>query len=674
MTEQSEGSGSRRRQKSSAAALSSPRNIVWLGLTIISVTIFVAAARVSISVRDIQSRIAVVERFTQGDASPDLPLLRDNIAAIRSDLVVIRTDVGWLFPVIPLLSWLPQVGADVAAAGDLFNMADALVRAGDTMLSGVTAIAGGSLSGTPAATDDLVRALGDARPQVELARGYLSTASFYRARITPSLLSARSLALVDRFDAIMPLAELAATAGLALPDLVGSNGSRTYLIVAQNEDERRATGGFVSAAGLATFEHGALTSLDFMDSYQVEDPTFDYPQPPAPLEKYMLAGYWLFRDANWSPDFPTSARQLAAFYEMSKGKHVDGVIALDQAMVRMLVQAIGPFDVPGNPPSHVTADNVLGFMREAWAPPAGVPLTAAIGARKDFVGKMAKAMQSRFQDGPRPNVAALARAIYDSLRGRHLLLYLPDSPLANPLELIGWDGAIHPSTGDYLMVVDSNLGFNKADALVNRQFSYDVTVDSNLSVHSTLSIQYHNDSSRASQVCTQRVPDYGPDTTYESLMNQCYWDYLRLLVPSGSTLFDSTRYPIPAARMLNRKDSSGDPEILAAENIRSAFATFFMLDRGEDKNLRFTYDPPHGLVEQAGGGLWIYRLYWQKQPGAAETGTQVSLTLPRGSSLVREMAPVSAAVTGDESADGLRLSFAWNLDSDAAIEVQFHRN
>jgi Protein of unknown function (DUF4012) len=263
MTSQLDSSGGSRITRSTTA-LGSPRNIVWLGVTIISVTVFVAAARVSLSVRDIQARIAVVEQVTQGEAVPDLSLLRNNIGAIRNDLAVIRSDVGWLLPLTPHLGWLPQVGLDLAASDDLFNMADALVRAADVTLRNGTPVAAGNAEVSPSGANDLMAVLTEARPRLQLAREYLNTASYYRARITPALLSARTLALVDRFDRIMPFADLAVTGGLALPDLLGADGSRAYLIVAQNEDERRATGGFVSAADLLTAERGKISSLEII--------------------------------------------------------------------------------------------------------------------------------------------------------------------------------------------------------------------------------------------------------------------------------------------------------------------------------------------------------------------------------------------------------------------------
>ncbi|MEP7198571.1 MAG: DUF4012 domain-containing protein, partial [Chloroflexota bacterium] len=288
----------RRQQR---ASLGSARNIVWIGVTIISLSLFVAALRVSGSVRDLQARMAAVEQLTQGNGGFDLARVRDDLSAVKSDLAEIRGDVGWLFPLTPLFGWLPQIGGDVAALGDVFNLADDLVSAADVTFDGwsqvtnaVTARANGS---APPITEGIIVPLADNRQTFALAQGYLARARAYRARIHVDNLSARTAPLVQRVDRFAPLLELAVDASLALPELLGANGTRQYLIVAQNEDELRATGGFASAAGLLTVERGQIVGLEFMDTYQVDDLEQDFPQPPEPIEKYMLAGYWLFRDA-----------------------------------------------------------------------------------------------------------------------------------------------------------------------------------------------------------------------------------------------------------------------------------------------------------------------------------------------------------------------------------------
>ena len=56
------------------------------------------------------------------------------------------------------------------------------------------------------------------------------------------------------------------------------------------------------------------------DAFTADDFSKDYPYPPDPIRHFMLADYWLPRDANWSPDFPTAAQQVQALYTLSNGR------------------------------------------------------------------------------------------------------------------------------------------------------------------------------------------------------------------------------------------------------------------------------------------------------------------------------------------------------------------
>jgi hypothetical protein len=114
----------------------------------------------------------------------------------------------------------------------------------------------------------------------------------------------RFQAQLDRLDRICRSRRPAgARDGAALLAPMG----RTYLILAQNSDELRATGGFISAAGVVRLENGRITDMKLTDSYAVDDLDQPHPLAPGPLAEQMGAQILLLRDSNWSPDFPASA-------------------------------------------------------------------------------------------------------------------------------------------------------------------------------------------------------------------------------------------------------------------------------------------------------------------------------------------------------------------------------
>jgi len=85
----------------------------------------------------------------------------------------------------------------------------------------------------------------------------------------------------------------------------------------------------------------------------------------------MKAGIWIFRDANWSPDFPTAARAMQSLYETDQGVATDGVIALDDVAVGRLLDALGGVELPDYQ-MRVTSENFLALVKQYYGQPIGV--------------------------------------------------------------------------------------------------------------------------------------------------------------------------------------------------------------------------------------------------------------------------------------------------------------
>ena len=139
------------------------------------------------------------------------------------------------------------------------------------------------------------------------------------------------------------------------PYLAGQLNDGRFLLILQNNDELRPTGGFIGNYGLLELRDGQVANLETHDSYHLDMPAQAYfkPAPPAELNKYLGVKQWFLRDANWSPDFPTTARQLEHFYkEQTKvidkattTERLDGVIAITPAIVEDLLGIVGPITI-----------------------------------------------------------------------------------------------------------------------------------------------------------------------------------------------------------------------------------------------------------------------------------------------------------------------------------------
>jgi hypothetical protein len=617
--------------------------------------------------RSLQGRLYELQAMNDDQAELDLGAAGDNLRGAHADLRALRDEVKLFLPLTRLLGWAPRFGGDLRAAPELLDMAVSLTEAGTIAYEGVepllALVEGHETEGEPLAL--VVQTLEDARPNFEAAQERLARAKDLRARVDDAALSDYTASLLERLDRYLPLVETGLSGGQLLPDLLGASGQRTYLILAQNDDEMRATGGFITAMGVLTLDGGQVGDVAFQDSYSVDDFSYPYPFAPEPFWRYMRLQPWVFRDANWSPDFPTSAHKALELYRISRELQVDGILAVNQQALRAIVEALEPIKVE-DWPEAVTGDNVIALIRMAWSPDeaeAEQGLRKWWGRRKNFIGDLVAAMRAKVEGSPGDvDWLALARAALQVLDERHLLVWLADSgsPAADLLAERGWDGAMRPAEGDYLQVVDSNMGYNKVNARIQPSLNYRVQIEADGTARATLTVRHVN-SSQGDAPCDPLVT-YRAD--YEELTNRCYWNYLRVYAPSGSQLQDATVHPVAASVLISGEAQPGEAEILPDEQGKAAWASFFVLPQGEETKTRFVYRLPQGTLERVGEG-WRYRLLAQKQSGSRAVPLRVELVLPPGASL-------ASAQPAARQPEPARLVFNTTLTTDQEFEVVFN--
>ena len=213
----------------------------------------------------------------------DLEAIGNELAQVEADFRGLKAELSPLLPVCRYLGWVPLVGEDIQAAPYLLEIAIEVTAAGGTVLEGLQPLTDLlSSRDEPTAkgiSERLVPVLLAQQPKLTEAQRQLSEAAQARAGIEKGELSPRLAALVDRLDEYLPLLQSALRGALLAPELLGASEQKSYLILAQNDDEIRATGGFISGVGLLRIDQGRITQLDFQDSYAVDDLSQPHAEP-----------------------------------------------------------------------------------------------------------------------------------------------------------------------------------------------------------------------------------------------------------------------------------------------------------------------------------------------------------------------------------------------------------
>ena len=475
-----------------------------------------------------------------------------------------------------------------------------------------------------------------AQPRLQEVKLDITRAKEYFEKIPTHGLHRKIREVIDPISKQFPSFEASVTQAIEVsefvPRIVGFPDPQTYLFLLQNNTEMRPTGGFIGTYGILVITDGEIQSFTTDNVYNLDKTSEGllFIDPPWQLTRYNDVHQWFLRDSNWSPDFPTSARQAIDFYRLEGGKEsLDGVIAITPTLIASLLSLTGPITVDG---IEFTGENFVetlqyqveqGYLRQE------IPEEE----RKDIVGDLSNILMEKLFALPREKWQLLWSTIAINLAEKHALIYTTDSYIQNRIVDQNWSGSIPVIDSDFLMVIDANLASLKSDPVVERTISYDVTLVDK-SPTSTLTIQYTN------------TGTYSWKTTR-------YRTYTRVYVPDGATLLSSS-----GAMVDCKNESDGDIEV-THEFGKTVFGAFVCTEVGETESLSLTYQLPSTFIKDE-----TYKLHIQKQPGTTAHALHVTIQTPRKPDLVQPLDSVTAVTE-----NGVTLSMP--LIQDRNISVIF---
>lgn len=570
-------------------------------LAVLLVLVLVKTARLGLSAWQVYSNGMALVDALRADRSPATLLAhQEELARTADGLAALEREMQPLAPLLRGLDGITVYGSTLAHVPEFLTIGAEMsqVSAEGLALVAPSLPAEGESGDVLAAVLTAISGQYDAFAPLSARaeRAGTALAAIDAASLHPAL--AGPLAEIQPYAAYLgPGMQIAP----GLPDLLGMNGPYTYLVLLQNNHEIRGTGGFITGIGRVTVERARVTSLEFTDSYAVDNHSIDHPPAPAPLQKYMNMDLLFLRDANWSPDLPTSARIIDTLYTRDTGLTVDGVVTMDLHAVSMIVGAVGPVAVPGLE-QPITGDNVVDLIKELWGNPLGEDETVAgrsaewFQQRKDFLPLMAGAILDKLKSG-RFNVFAMASAGRRAFNQRAIQVWVREPRVQERIRGWGWDGGLlPPADADYIALVDSNLGFNKVDAVIERSLDYQLSWPDGPGSRgmARVAVTYRHPIDLPEHECLLS-PRYGD--SYDELAERCYFNYVRLYAPVGSELLriDGVQQDSVSSRR--------------GEARTQVFGGYFVMKPGTTRTVTFVYRLPE-RIQKSG-----YRLVIQRQSG-----------------------------------------------------------
>ena len=391
--------------------------------------------------------------------------------------------------------------------------------------------------------------------------------------------------------------------GLGLiPGLIGLDGERKYLLIFQNNMELRPTGGFIGSFALVDFRSGRLKQFEVSDVYSADGQLKGHVEPPPAIKQYLGEAGWYLRDANWHPDFPTSALGIEWFLDKEIKQKVDGVVALNLFFAQEVIDQFGGVEL-ADFNETITAENLF-EKASAYSESGFFPGSTQ---KRDFLSGLSSTLFEQVKLADKQTWFKIGRAFYRSLDQKEILIFLNQADKQQSVRNLGWDGGIREVKCrsseatcylDYLMIVEANVGVNKANYFVKRNLSQQVKVDQKGVVRKILRLDYLN----------QSQSEVFPSGRYKN--------YLRILVPKGSKV-----EKVSVNEKLIRKEEI-DKETLAG---KTSFGFLVEVPIKGECRVEVHYQLPEKV---SGSDPVRYVMFLQKQSGIRDEAFHFWLSVP----------------------------------------------
>ncbi len=424
----------------------------------------------------------------------------------------------------------------------------------------------------------------------------------------------------------------------ALKLILGTDQTKHYLLIFQNNTEIRPTGGFMGSFAEMTVHNGVMEKLNIPGggTYDLQGQQKQSFVSPWPLQ--LLSAKWEFQDANWFPDFRTSARHIISFYKNARGSAVDGVIAINANYVQDLIGLLGPVEMP----EYGRVIDEQNFFAETQKI-VELEYDKTENKPKEFIGDLApKLIEKALHQSP-DTFLTLADQLNKGLARKEIQLYFTDETVEKTVLERGWGGEIKATDKDYLMLVNTNLGGGKTDSVIKEHMDVDVQIakDGVITNKVTITRTHHGD-------------------PLDLFMGANNVNYQRLYVPKGSTLLSATGFTIPSGNLFEtpEEDWIVDPDLQFAdesftiheqsgtqiyeEDGKTVFGNWTQTKPGATTTTTYTYTLPFTFSKLLDKRTraeqfqkWVgmretdsYSLLLQKQSGIVSRGVTVKLHLP----------------------------------------------
>ncbi|MEO6728642.1 MAG: DUF4012 domain-containing protein [Candidatus Dojkabacteria bacterium] len=329
-----------------------------------------------------------------------------------------------------------------------------------------------------------------------------------------------------------------------IPELIGSNQEKSYLIILQNEVELRGSGGIITAFGTAKIKDGEFVNgISLEDSWNLQLYlwTLGLPMPENNIggQAYLMnAGCGSTearaQDVAMYPDLFESMRLFREYYDLAHEYNPEGfpgydhVVMLNFTFAQNLLGLVQPLNV--DPFGEVTADNLFQFIKAETDDPKYHGFNKD---RKQILQEIGDAAKKKLFDLPLDQMPKVIKTMIGSFQAKDIALSSPNSEVQAFFDSYGMSARTAKDyTGDYFEFNEAQNCALKLNKWVRDSVYNQVDISDNGSINRTTWVTW-----------TQpKIYDDSLGGQYSDSLQFAYRAWVRFFLPNGTTNIESDGY------------------------------------------------------------------------------------------------------------------------------------
>lgn len=316
--------------------------------------------------------------------------------------------------------------------------------------------------------------------QIQLSEEQLKTNYNFLKNVDLTQLNQQISLLKSQISDAIPL--------LDIIEKIGSvQGVQRYLVIIQDNNELRPTGGFISSYGLITLDQGKLIDFQIDSTLSINRLIDEQVIPPTIIKQLLGQSNWNFHDSNIDADFAISAAQMAWFYQKYRSVNIDGAIGLNLTYLYYLLDQTGPMVLADG--QNVSQNNLFALASN----PTSSKGLDVVTSLTQVLTKKLLAGEIKFADFSR---SLLKTTTFHEINAWFVNQKLESLAIESKISGVVKEEECHPQLlslgckADTIYLNESNMSLNKLNYYLRRNQNLTAKIDGLGKVNYTLDYDY----------------------------------------------------------------------------------------------------------------------------------------------------------------------------------------